>query len=278
MTLLVGKDLFPKLRKLVELGRLKWRVSGAGKTGLEARCQEMMKHWMAVKFFSSSRGREIRIPFYAALLWDMKGCWVLKGNGISIILDGLLSHLQSNRVFPKRNQNWIPIFTMKLIRNQICPKWKLISSFHFVWSRPEESFETGSNFLRNQKSIIHILSLMLRVRAPKSTTSVIIICFEMGASTQHIYFVSTRLLKPTYSQSPEITNKSLFDFSFKPCHVMDVWRSLDFSCNKYNFVKRHASFGIPGILSSSTLPLIRFPFCRPPPPLKEGILHKEEQR
>ena len=51
MTLLVGKDLFPKLRKLVELGRLKWRVSGAGKTGLEARCQEMMKHWMAVKFF-----------------------------------------------------------------------------------------------------------------------------------------------------------------------------------------------------------------------------------
>ena len=68
MTLFVGKDLFPKLRKLVELGRLKWRVSGAGKTGLEARCQEMMKHWMAVKFFSSSRGREIRIPFYAALL------------------------------------------------------------------------------------------------------------------------------------------------------------------------------------------------------------------
>ena len=62
MTLLVGKDLFPKLRKLVELGRLKWRVSGAGKTGLEDRCHEMMKHWMAVKFFSSSRGREIRIP------------------------------------------------------------------------------------------------------------------------------------------------------------------------------------------------------------------------
>ena len=52
--------------------------------------------------------------------------------------------------------------------------------------------------------------------------------------------------------------------------------SLDFLCKKY---KRHfTSFGIPGILSSSTLPLIRFPFCRQPPPLKERILHKEGQR
>ena len=222
----------------------------------------------------------------------MKGCWVLKGNGISIILDGLLSHLQSNRVFPKRNQNWIPIFTMKLIRNQICPKWKLISSFHFVWSRPEESFETGSNFLRNQKSIIHILFLMLRARSPKSTTSVIIICFEVGANTQHIQSDSTRVIKPTNSQSPKKTNNSLFDLSHYNA-VKDIWRfswqgilvqkNTSFWSNSffyYNTVITDCKTFCrnPGILSSSTLPPIRFPFCRHPPPLKEGISHKEGQR
>ena len=63
MTLLVGKDLFPKLRKLVELGRLKWRVSGAGKTGLEARCQEMMKHWMVVRFFFKTEAEKFLFHF-----------------------------------------------------------------------------------------------------------------------------------------------------------------------------------------------------------------------
>ena len=84
--------------------------------------------------FFSNWGREIPIPFYAALLWDMKGCWVLKGNGISIILAGLLSHLQSNRVFPKRNQNWIPIGTMKLIKIKFVQSenWFL----HFILSDP----------------------------------------------------------------------------------------------------------------------------------------------
>ena len=182
----------------------------------------MMKHWMVVKFFSSNRGREIPIPFYAALLWDMKLCWVLKGNGISIILAGLLSHLQSNS-FPKKKSKLNPNWNNEANKNQICPKWKLISSFHFVWSRPEESLKTGSNFLRNQKSIIHILSRMLRARAPKSTTSVIIICFEVGANTQHIQSVSTRVIKPTNSQSPKKTNNSLFDLSHYNA-VKDIWR------------------------------------------------------
>ena len=133
MTLLVGKDLCPKLSKLVKLDD--WNGVSLEQAKLD--WKPAAKRWWSTGWWSSffsNWGREIPIPFYAALLWDMKGCWVLKGNGILIILAGLLSHLQSNRVFPKRNQNWIPIGTMKLIKIKFVQSenWFL----HFILSDP----------------------------------------------------------------------------------------------------------------------------------------------